>query len=51
MSFLNYLSEQHVQLDIVELLIESEILEEQLNSFNDLPNAWKKNISLLKNKV
>lgn len=45
MSFLNYLSEQQVQLDIVELLIESEILEEQLNSFNDLPNAWKKNIS------
>ena len=45
MSFLNYLNEQRIELEVEELLVESEILEEQLKSFTDLPNAWKKKIA------
>ena len=47
MSFLNYLNEQRIELEVEELLVESEILEEQLKSFTDLPNAWEEENRLL----
>lgn len=44
MSFVQFLTEEAIVLESTKLLIEAQVLEEKINSFADLPNAWKKKL-------